>query len=56
MKKHIDRHVEPKRVTFAFPIEEEILEAIHDFAKKNDRTRASILREAAREWLEKRSA
>jgi len=53
VKKSTDRHVEPKRVSFTFPIDESDLARIQIFGQDNDRTKASILREAVRDWIRK---
>ena len=55
-KKIEDRHFEPRRINFTFPIDVHDLVVLQSFGKKNDRTRASLIREAVREWIERMRA
>ena len=54
--KSVDRNVEPEMTTFPFRLQVEALAFVSAQAKKLDRTRASIIREAVRQWIERRSA
>jgi predicted transcriptional regulator len=54
--KSIDRHVEPEMIVYPFRLQRDNLDAIGKIAKKQDRTRASVLREAVRKYLEGRSS
>ena len=51
-----DRHYEPRRISFTFPIDVHDLIVLQKYGKKNDRTRASLIREAVRDWIEKKKA
>jgi predicted DNA-binding protein len=53
-KKEIDRHIEPKQVSFTFLVEEAYLVEAAKLAKKQDRTKGSIVREALRIYIESR--
>ena len=56
-KKEIDRHnVEPPMRTYNLRIEVASINAIGKIAKREDRTRQSLLREAVRLYLEGRKA
>lgn len=55
-KKQIDRHVEPKMVSFTFLIRDDYLSIITAAAKKSETTRGMILRKSVREWIERRTA
>ena len=48
-----DRHFDPRRINFTFPIDVHDLVVLQKYGKKNDRTRASLIREAVREWIER---
>jgi len=55
-KKQIDRHLDPEQVSFTFLIRSDYLQEISKAAKKSEITRGAVLREAVREWIERRSA
>jgi len=50
------RHFEPRRTNFTFPIDVHDLVVLQQYGKKNDRTRASLIREAVRKWIEEKRA
>ena len=50
-KKELDRHIDPPMVTYPLRLEVESLDAVRALAKKLQRTRQSILREAVRFYL-----
>jgi hypothetical protein len=51
-KKSIDRHVDPEMVVYPVRMELRHLEFIRNIAKKEDRTRQSLVREALQRWME----
>jgi len=51
-----NRHFEPRRINFTFPVDVHDLVVLQKFGKKNDRTRASLIREAIRKWIEEKQA
>lgn len=55
-KKELDRHVDPETVNFTFPAVKDELVSMLKIGKKDDptRTRASMIREAIREWIARR--
>jgi predicted transcriptional regulator len=53
--KTIDRHVDPEMVMYTVRIEQTTLDAIRAIAKREDRTRQSLIREAIRQWIERRA-
>jgi Ribbon-helix-helix protein, copG family len=53
-KKEIDRHVDEPDTPYSFRIFVRDLEAIRKIAKREDRTRGAVLREAVRLYLEGR--
>ena len=50
-KKELDRHVDPPMVTYNLRMEVESMAKVRALAKKLQRTRQSILREAVRFYL-----
>lgn len=54
--KSVDRHIEPEMIVYPFRLQRDHLNAAGKIAKKEDRTRASVLREAVRLYLERRGA
>jgi len=56
MSKTEDRHFEARRVNFTFPVDVHDLVALQKYGKKHDRTRASLIREAIRDWIEEKRA
>lgn len=55
-KKSPDRHVDPPMITYNLRIEKASLEQIRKIAKKEDRTRQALIREAVKLYLEQREA
>jgi predicted transcriptional regulator len=53
-QKTIDRHKEPEMVMYTIRITANTLDAIRSIAKREDRTRQSLVREALQQWLERR--
>jgi predicted transcriptional regulator len=49
-----DRHIDPPMVVYPLRLEKDSLDAIRNIAKKTERTRQSILREAIRFYLARR--
>jgi predicted transcriptional regulator len=56
MAKTPNRHVDPKMVVYPLRIEESHLDQCGKIAKKEDRTRASVIRGAIRKYLESKEA
>lgn len=54
-KKEIDRHVDVPQVSFTFLVDIPDIKAVTSIAKRTDRTRGSIVREALRLYLEGRA-
>ena len=53
-KKEIDRHVDVPQVSFTFLVDAPDIKAATAIAKREDRTRGSVVREALRLFLEAR--
>jgi len=54
IKKEIDRHVDAPQVSFTFLVERSDMQAATAIAKREDRTRGSVVREALRRFLDTR--
>ena len=53
-KLEIDRHIDPVMTVYPLRFPEEHLKIIRKHAQKEQRTRQEIIREAVREWIERR--
>ena len=54
--KSLDRHAEPIMVVYPVRIEASQLAIIHRIAKREDRTRQALVREAIAQWISRRNA
>lgn len=51
-----DRHAEPQMVVYPVRIEVSQLNIIHRIAKREDRTRQALVREAISQWIARRKS
>jgi predicted transcriptional regulator len=52
-QKEADRHTEPKMVVYPMRVRVDHLAIVRTIAKKRDRTRQAIFREALAQWIER---